>query len=91
MSELKSVTEWYIRMGIFGIMIGTEFRSISKANYPMVPSTQTRTGTEYILLAWIVTPAWAPLVATLVYSSLGHQWRPVFIILALIGMIPLPL
>ena len=89
MSELKSVTEWYIRMGIFGIMIGTEFVPSARLIIRWFPPRKRARAQSIFSWAWIVTPAWAPLVATLVYSSLGHQWRPVFIILALIGMIPL--
>jgi sugar phosphate permease len=89
MSELRSINEWYIRMGIFGILIGTEFVPSARLIMRWFPPQVRARALSIFSWAWIVTPAWAPFVATLIYSGLGSQWRPVFLILALMGTIPL--
>jgi sugar phosphate permease len=89
MSEVRSVTEWYIRMGVFGILIGTEFVPSARLIVRWFPPYIRARAQSIFSWAWIVTPAWAPLVATLIYTGLGHEWRPVFLILASMGIIPL--
>jgi len=89
MSELRSINEWYLRMGIFGIMIGTEFVPSARLIIRWFPHQKRARAQSIFSWAWIITPAWAPLVATLLYSSLGNEWRPVFLILAMTGLIPL--
>lgn len=76
-------------MGIFGILIGTEFVPSARLIMRWFPPRIRARAQSIFSWAWIITPAWAPLVATLIYSGLGYQWRPVFLILALMGMIPL--
>jgi sugar phosphate permease len=89
MSEVRSITEWYIRMGIFGILVGTEFVPSARLIVRWFPPRIRARAQSIFSWAWIVTPAWAPLVATLIYTGLGNQWRPVFLILASMGIIPL--
>ena len=89
MSEIRSVNEWYLRMGVFGLIVGTEFVPSARLIMRWFPPRNRARALSIFSWAWIVTPAWAPLLATLIYSSLGNQWRPVFLILALFGIIPL--
>jgi sugar phosphate permease len=89
MSEVRTVTEWYIRMGVFGILIGTEFVPSARLIIRWFPPRIRARAQSIFSWAWIITPAWAPLVATVIYTGLGNEWRPVFLILASMGIIPL--
>jgi sugar phosphate permease len=89
MSEINSVTEWYIRMALFGILIGTEFVPSARLIVRWFPPRIRARAQSIFSWAWIITPAWAPFVATVIYTALGNQWRPVFMILASMGIIPL--
>src|SRR5208283_44011 len=53
------------------------------------PPLQRARGQSVISWSWIVTPAWAPILATFMYTALGNNWREVFHILAFVGVVPL--
>ncbi|AOQ25319.1 putative sulfoacetate transporter SauU [Moorella thermoacetica] len=87
MAFMNSATEWYIRSAIFGVCVGTEFVPSARLLARWFPPRQRAQAQSILSWAWIVTPAWAPLVATLLVALLGG-WRPVFLVVALIGLIP---
>jgi sugar phosphate permease len=89
MFKVRSITEWYIRMGAFGILVGTEFVPSARLIVRWFPPRLRARAQSIFSWAWIITPAWAPLVATVIYRGLGYQWRPVFLILASTGIVPL--
>jgi len=89
--EVRSVNEWYIRMVLFGIMIGTEFIPSTRLIVRYFPTLQRARAQGVLSWSWIVTPAWAPLLATFMYTVLGNNWREVFHILAFAGLFPLVL
>ncbi|MDR3560547.1 MAG: MFS transporter [Negativicutes bacterium] len=87
--EVRSVTEWYFRMVLFGIMIGTEFVPSTKLIVRYFPPLQRARAQSVLSWAWIITPAWAPMLSTLLYTYFGNNWREVFHVLAFAGVIPL--
>ena len=87
--EVRSVNEWYFRMVLFGVMIGTEFIPSTRLIVRYFPPLQRARGQSVLSWSWIVTPAWAPLLATFMYTALGNNWRDVFHLLACVGIIPL--
>ena len=89
MANMHTATEWYIRMAVFGVLIGTELVPSARLLVRWFPPRQRAEAQSVLSWAWIVTPAWAPLVAAALYSGLGDNWRLVFTILAVAGSIPL--
>ncbi len=89
MANMHTASEWYVRMALFGVLIGTELVPSARLLVRWFPPRQRATAQGVLSWAWIVTPAWAPLVAAALYSALGDSWRGVFVILAVAGSIPL--
>ena len=88
MADMRTPTQWYIRMAIFGIMVGTEFVPSARLLSRWFPSRQRAQAQSSLSWAWILTPAWASILATQLAAFFG-DWRPVFIVAAVIGLIPL--
>ncbi|MDR3592430.1 MAG: MFS transporter [Negativicutes bacterium] len=86
---IGSVEEWYLRMALFGILIGTEFIPTTRLLVRYFPPLQRARAQSVLSVAWIVTPALAPIVSTWMYVTLGNSWREVFFFLAYVGIIPL--
>ncbi len=89
--EVRTVDEWYFRMALFGVTIGTEFIPSTRLIVRYFPALQRARAQSVLSWSWIVTPAWAPILATFMYSALGNNWRDVFHILAFFGVVPLVL
>ena len=89
MGLIGSVGEWYLRMALFGILIGTEFIPTTRLLVRYFPPLQRARAQGVLSVAWIVTPALAPIVSTWMYVTLGNSWREVFFFLAYVGIIPL--
>jgi sugar phosphate permease len=87
----STVNEWFILMALFGLMIGTEFIPSTRLIVRYFPPLQRAQAIGILSCAWILTPAWAPLVSAYIYSALGNNWRIVFEILAYFGVVPLVL
>lgn len=89
MADMKTVTEWYIRMAIFGILVGTEFVPSARLVVRWFPPKMRARAQSVLSWSWIITPAWAPILAAAMYQGLGNNWRMVFVILAIVGILPL--
>jgi sugar phosphate permease len=89
LSEAKTVTEWYGRMALFGALVGTEFVPSARLIVRWFPAKTRARAQSVLSWAWIVTPAWAPLVSTALYQSANDSWRTVLVILAILGVVPL--
>lgn len=89
--EVQTAGEWYFRMILFGIMIGTEFIPSTRLIVRYFPPLQRARAQSVLSWSWIVTPAWAPMAATFLYTALGDDWRAVFHMLAFFGAVPLAL
>ncbi|MDR3562757.1 MAG: MFS transporter [Negativicutes bacterium] len=88
MAYMQTVTEWYIRSALFGILVGTEFVPSARLLSRWFPPSERAQAQSSLSWAWILTPAWAAIVATQLATSLG-SWRPVFLVVGAIGLIPL--
>lgn len=89
--EVRTVGQWYARMVLFGILIGTEFIPSTRLIIRYFPSLQRARAQSILSWAWILTPAWAPILSTIVFTLFHNNWRQVFHVLGLSGAIPLVL
>lgn len=88
MAEMKTPLSWYIRMAIFGMLVGTEYVPSARILMRWFPSRQRAQAQSSLAWAWILTPAWATILATQLAALFG-SWRPVFLVAAGLGVIPL--
>ncbi|MCX6908606.1 MAG: MFS transporter [Verrucomicrobia bacterium] len=88
MGLIQSRTEYFYRMALFGLLIGTEFVPSARILMRWFNKTGRARAQALLSLAWILTPAWASIVATQLAVHLG-DWRPVFFISAAAGIVPL--
>ena len=88
MGFLHSRTEYFERMALFGVMVGTEY--IPSARILMRWFNKQGRARAQALLSWgwILTPAWASVFATQLAGHFGN-WRHVFFVTAALGVIPL--
>ncbi|NSW84142.1 MAG: MFS transporter [Syntrophothermus sp.] len=88
MAYMQTPQEWYIRQIIFGILCATEFVPSSRILARWFAKRQRAQAQAALSYAWILTPAWAPVFATALATAFG-DWRPVFIVVAALGVLPL--
>ncbi|OAT86683.1 MFS transporter [Desulfotomaculum copahuensis] len=89
MGDMHFVGEYYLRMALFGILVGTEFIPSVRLIVRYFPPLQRARAESIVSWAWIITPAWAPILSTYMFKSLNSDWRAVFHVLAFFGIIPL--
>jgi sugar phosphate permease len=89
LADARTVSEWYVRMAIFGALIGTELVPSARLLARWFPFNIRARAQSILSWAWIVTPAWAPVASTALYQAVGENWRTVFLILAAFGVVPL--
>jgi sugar phosphate permease len=89
--EVRTVGEWYARMVVFGILIGTEFIPSTRLIIRYFPRIQRARAQSILSWSWILTPAWAPILSTFVFTLFHNNWRQVFHMLGFAGAIPLVL
>jgi len=87
---IRSPSEYFYRMALFGLLIGTEFVPSARVLMRWFNREGRARAQALLSLAWILTPAWASVLATQLAVSLG-DWRPVFFIMAAVGVVPLVL
>jgi sugar phosphate permease len=90
MALVRSPREYFLRMALFGLLIGTEFVPSARVLMRWFNKESRARAQALLSLAWIVTPAWASILATQLAEYLG-DWRPVFLIAAVAGIVPLVL
>lgn len=88
MAHITSINEWYFRQIVFGILCATEFVPSSRILVRWFAKRQRAQAQSALSYAWILTPAYAPVIVTALVTALG-SWRPIFTIAALIGIAPL--
>ena len=87
MAHVSSINEWYFRQIVFGILCATEFVPSSRILARWFAKRQRAQAQAALSYAWILTPAYVPVVVVPLMAALGG-WRPVFAIAALIGVGP---
>jgi sugar phosphate permease len=88
MALIRTPTEYFIRMALFGLLIGTEYVPSARILMRWFPKEGRAQAQAMLSWAWILTPAWASIVATQMAVYFGG-WRPVFIVTASVGIVPL--
>ena len=74
--------------GIFGLLIGTEYVPSARVLMRWFNKSGRAKAQALLSWAWILTPAWASIVATQMAVYFG-SWRIVFFITAAFGVVPL--
>lgn len=87
---IQSRTEYFYRMALFGLLIGTEFVPSARVLMRWFNKEGRARAQSLLSLAWILTPAWASILATQLAGYFG-SWRPVFFVTAAAGLVPLVL
>jgi sugar phosphate permease len=88
MGLIKTPTEYFLRMALFGLLIGTEYVPSARILMRWFPKEGRAKAQALLSWAWILTPAWASILATQLAVYLGG-WRPVFFLTAAMGVVPL--
>jgi sugar phosphate permease len=88
MGLIKSPGEYFFRMALFGLLIGTEFVPSARILMRWFNKSGRARAQALLSLAWILTPAWASVLATQLAVQFG-DWRPVFFLSAAFGIVPL--
>jgi sugar phosphate permease len=88
MGLIKTPSEYFYRMALFGLLIGTELVPSARILMRWFNKEGRARAQALLSMAWILTPAWASVVATQLTVWLG-DWRPVFFLSAAAGIAPL--
>ena len=88
MGLIRTPSEYFVRMALFGLLIGTEYVPSARILMRWFPKEGRAKAQALLSWAWILTPAWASIVATQLAVYLGG-WRPVFFLTAAMGVVPL--
>ena len=88
MGVLHSRQEYLLRMAIFGIMVGTEYVPSARILMRWFNKDGRARAQALLSWSWILTPAWASVLATQLATYTG-SWRLVFFVTAALGIIPL--
>jgi len=87
MGLIRTPMEYFIRMALFGLLIGTEYVPSARVLMRWFPKEGRAKAQALLSWAWILTPAWASIVATQLAVYFGG-WRPVFFLTAAMGIVP---
>ena len=88
MGMIQTPTEYFVRMAMFGLLIGTEYVPSARILMRWFNKNGRARAQAVLSWAWILTPAWASIFATQLAVETG-DWRVVFYITAALGIIPL--
>jgi sugar phosphate permease len=88
MGLIHTRNEYFLRMGLFGILIGTEYVPSARVLMRWFNRAGRAQAQALLSWAWILTPAWASVLATQLAVYFGG-WRPVFFLTAAMGIVPL--
>jgi sugar phosphate permease len=88
MGFLHSRYEYFFRMALFGMLIGTEYVPSARILMRWFNKEGRAQAQALLSWAWILTPAWASILATQMAAHTG-SWRTVFFITGAMGVFPL--
>jgi sugar phosphate permease len=88
MGVIRTPMEYFYRMALFGLLIGTEYVPSARVLMRWFNKEGRARAQALLSWAWILTPAWASIVATQLAVYFG-SWRPVFFLTAAMGIVPL--
>ncbi|MGA7576881.1 MAG: MFS transporter [Desulfobaccales bacterium] len=88
MGLIRSPMEYYYRMALFGLLVGTEYVPSARILMRWFNKGGRAKAQALLSWAWILTPAWASVLATQMAVFFGG-WRIVFFITAGFGIVPL--
>ncbi|MCL5126223.1 MAG: MFS transporter [Deltaproteobacteria bacterium] len=88
MGLIESPTEYFYRMALFGVLVGTEYVPSARILMRWFNRSGRAQAQALLSWAWIMTPAWASILATQLSIYLG-SWRMVFYFTAMMGIVPL--
>lgn len=90
MGLVHSREEYLWRMAIFGFLVGTEYVPSARILMRWFNKDGRARAQALLSWAWILTPAWASVLATQ-WAAHAHDWRIVFFVTASLGIVPLVL
>lgn len=88
MGFIQSREEYLWRMALFGMMVGTEYVPSARILMRWFNKQGRARAQALLSWAWILTPAWASVLATQMASH-AESWRVVFFVTGAAGIIPL--
>ncbi len=88
MGFVQSREEYLWRMAIFGFLVGTEYVPSARILMRWFNKDGRARAQALLSWAWILTPAWASVLATQ-WATHAHDWRIVFYVTASLGVLPL--
>jgi len=88
MGFIRTPMEYYYRMALFGLLVGTEYVPSARVLMRWFNKGGRAKAQAMLSWAWILTPAWASILATQMAVFFG-DWRIVFFITAAVGIVPL--
>ena len=88
MGFIQTPLEYFYRMALFGLLIGTEYVPSARILMRWFPKEGRAKAQAMLSWAWILTPAWASVIATQM-AVYFDGWRPVFFVTAAMGIVPL--
>ena len=88
MGMIQTRPEYFVRMAIFGFLVGTEYVPSARILMRWFNKAGRARAQALLSWAWILTPAWASIFATQLAVHAGN-WRLVFFVTAGLGLVPL--
>lgn len=88
MGYIQTREEYLWRMAIFGMMVGTEYVPSARILMRWFNKDGRARAQALLSWAWILTPAWASVLATQMAAH-AESWRIVFMVTGAAGIIPL--
>jgi sugar phosphate permease len=88
MGLIQSREEYLWRMALFGFLVGTEYVPSARILMRWFNKDGRARAQALLSWAWILTPAWASVLATQMAEHTG-DWRFVFYVTGACGMVPL--
>jgi sugar phosphate permease len=88
MGLIQSREEYLWRMALFGILVGTEYVPSARILMRWFNKEGRARAQTILAWAWILTPAWASVLATQ-FAAHANSWRVVFFVTGAMGVVPL--
>ncbi|SDV46174.1 MFS transporter [Chitinasiproducens palmae] len=88
MGLLQTREEYLWRMALFGVLVGTEYVPSARILMRWFNREGRARAQTVLAWAWILTPAWASVLATQ-FAAHADSWRIVFYVTGAMGVLPL--